>query len=111
MDDSCREISPDECRRFLGSGEGKGCVILDVRTPAEFREGHLAGALNIDFFTGDFRERISQLGRSRYYVVYCKLGNRGHRTLDLMHGLGFTHVSNIRGGIMAWQGAGLPVEK
>mgnify|MGYP003335237867 FL=1 len=46
--------------------------VLDVRTPAEFAEGHLANSLNIDFESGKFAEEIKKLDKSKSYAVYCR---------------------------------------
>ncbi len=87
-----------------------GVVVLDVRTPDEYGQGHLAGAVNIDFYAGDFASQISRLDRDAPYLLYCRSGNRSGATLDLMEELGFTNVVEVGGGILAWASAGLPIE-
>ena len=82
-------------------------VILDVRTPEEFNEGHIAGAVNIDFYAADFADRIAALDRNQDYVLYCRSGNRSGETAKLMTGLDFTAVDEIDGGVLAWTAAGL----
>ena len=82
----------------------KNLVILDVRTPQEFAEGHLPGAVNIDFLHSSFKDRISQLGKKKKYLVYCRSGHRSTQAADIMHQLGFKQVTNMTGGIMQWQG-------
>ncbi len=69
-----------------------GTVIIDVRTPAEFAEGHLDGAVNIDVQSADFDARISALDPDGSYVVYCRSGNRSSQAIDRMTGLGFTDM-------------------
>ena len=86
-------------------------VILDVRTPEEFAEGHLEGALMIDFYDGDFAERIGDLDPSVPYLIYCRSGNRSSQTADIMADLGFDDVAEIDGGIQAWLAADLPTEQ
>jgi len=103
------ELGPAECKQLIDSSSG--CIILDVRTPGEYSEGHLEGAKNVDFFSPDFRSQIEQYDREKIYVVYCKRGGRGERTKDLMKNCGFTLVVNIRGGFLGWKQAGLPVKK
>ena len=51
-------------------------VVLDIRTPAEYAEGHLAGAKNIDFKAEDFEAKIGELDSGKAYVVHCKSGGR-----------------------------------
>ena len=56
--------------------------MIDVRTPAEFGQGHLENAVNIDFYAPNFRERLDTLERDRTYVVYCKKGARGAKAME-----------------------------
>lgn len=81
-------------------------VILDVRTPAEFAEGHLANAININFYANTFERELSQLDRDKIYLIYCRRGVRSDRTLRLMQALGFQRVYNLLGGTVRWQQAG-----
>ncbi len=83
-------------------------VVLDVRTQAEFDQGHLEGAIVIDFYAADFAEQLSQLDPSVPYLVYCQSGNRSGQATSLMADLGFTNVTDVDGGIAAWSQAGLP---
>lgn len=85
--------------------------ILDVRTPAEFRDGHIANAVNIDFYENDFERNLEALDRNTQYFVYCRTGNRSSSTLKLMHRLGFTKVWHLDKGIVDWKSSGLPLVK
>ncbi len=84
-------------------------VILDVRTPEEFAEGHVEGAVLLDFYREDFAEQLAALDPDVSYVLYCRSGNRSGQTRALMSDLGFTDVEDVEGGIVNWQTAGLPV--
>jgi rhodanese-related sulfurtransferase len=84
-------------------------VVLDVRTPEEFAEGHLEGAVLVDFYAADFAEQLAALDTDVPYLVYCRSGNRSGQALGVMDQLGFTSVVDVDGGIVAWTGAGLPV--
>ncbi len=84
-------------------------VILDVRTPEEFAEGHIEGAIMLDFYRDDFADELAKLDPSVPYVLYCRSGNRSGQTISLMEGLGFADVADVDGGIGGWLGAGLPV--
>ncbi len=83
-------------------------VILDVRTAEEFAEGHLEGAVMIDFYDANFVEQLAELDPDVPYLLYCRSGNRSGQTTDLMADLGFTDVADIDGGILSWAQAGLP---
>ena len=84
-------------------------VILDVRTPQEFSEGHLEDAVNIDFRAEDFREKVNELDKSKTYLVYCRSGARSRSASDVMEELGFEEGYNMLGGIIQWEAEGLPV--
>jgi rhodanese-related sulfurtransferase len=84
-------------------------VVLDIRTPEEFAEGHLEGAVLVDFYDADFADQLAALDPDVPYLLYCRSGNRSGQALGVMEQLGFTSVANVDGGIIAWTGAGLPV--
>lgn len=87
-----------------------GLIVLDVRTPEEYASGHVADAVNVDFYRADFADRLADLDRDTPYLLYCRSGNRSGTTLELMRELGFTNVVDVDGGIVAWAAAGLPLE-
>jgi rhodanese-related sulfurtransferase len=89
--------------------EQPNAIILDVRTPDEFAEGHIEGAINIDFYAADFAGSLAGLNPDASYVLYCRSGNRSAETAKLMADLEFSQVDEIEGGILAWSAAGLPV--
>jgi len=74
-------------------------VVIDVRTPAEYAAGHIAGAQNIDVEATDFATRISSLDKKAAYVVYCRSGRRSAIAADQMATAGFTDITD--GGAMA----------
>ena len=82
-------------------------VVLDVRTPEEFAEGHLAEAVLINFYDTDFADQLDELDKEATYVVYCRSGNRSQGAIDTMRDLGFTDVVEVDGGIQAWLSSGL----
>lgn len=100
-------VAPDVAADLLAA-EPRPAVI-DVRTPAEFADGHLEGAVLVDVQSPDFRDRIAEFDRDASYVIYCRSGNRSVTARETMAELGFTDVTDIDGGILAWVQAGLPV--
>ncbi|RLE22037.1 MAG: hypothetical protein DRJ50_08280 [Actinobacteria bacterium] len=84
-------------------------VILDVRTPEEFAEGHIEGAIMVDFYSEDFDAQLAGLDPDVPYVVYCRSGNRSGQTIAKMETIGFQSVDDIDGGVVAWADAGLPL--
>lgn len=83
-----------------------GTTIIDVRTPEEFAQGHLPGAVNIDISSADFGARVAALEPSAPYAVYCRSGNRSASALAQMAAVGMTGAFHLGGGIGAWQSAG-----
>lgn len=84
-------------------------VVLDVRTPVEFSEGHLANAVNLDFNAPDFSANLAKLDKTVPYVLYCHSGNRSAKAAEEMRTVGFTEVYEIDGGILSWVDNGLPL--
>ncbi len=101
-------ISPQEAAAVVAEPPAD-LVVLDVRTPEEYAEGHLDGAVLVDFYDPDFADRLSELDPEVPYLVYCRSGNRSGQTLTMMQELGFDSATDVDGGIVAWQSAGLPV--
>lgn len=101
-------VSPDEAA-VVHDSPPENLVVLDVRTPEEFAEGHLDGAVMVDFYAPDFADQLAQLDPNVPYLLYCRSGNRSGQTMGLMAQMGFTDVTEVDGGIAAWQQAGLPV--
>lgn len=86
-----------------------GAEVIDVRTPAEFAEGHIEGAVNIDIASPDFATQIGALDPKKSYAVYCRSGNRSGVATTQMVNDGFTSVTDLGGGIVAWESAGYPI--
>jgi rhodanese-related sulfurtransferase len=84
-------------------------IVLDIRTPEEYNEGIIEGAINIDFYADDFAQQLDTLDKDAHYVVYCNSGNRSGQANSTFEELGFTDVTEIDGGITAWYSNGLPV--
>jgi len=85
--------------------------IIDVRTPEEYAEGHVANSVLIDINGDDFEAKIAELHKNGKYLVYCRSGNRSGKAVDIMAELGFKEVYNMLGGIGDWTSAGLPTVK
>ena len=86
----------------------QGAIVIDVRTPAEFAQGHVPDALLIDVSASSFAAQISQLDPTQAYVVYCRSGNRSAVAISQMLAAGFTELYDM-GPLTAWAQAGHPV--
>ncbi len=85
-------------------------VILDVRTPDEFKSGHIENAININLNSGDFKDQLNKLDKNKIYVVYCRSGHRSGNAVKVMKELKFMEVYDI-GGIIQWKEAGYDLVK
>ncbi|WP_175955603.1 rhodanese-like domain-containing protein [Schaalia sp. Marseille-Q2122] len=86
-------------------------TIIDVRTPEEYAEGHLEGAINIDIYAEDFERQIKALDPSGNYAVYCRSGNRSGQAVSFMEGAGFTTVQDLGSREAAAEALGAPIVK
>lgn len=110
------DVGPEEGVAVLGGAEAlvandgsPDLTILDVRTPAEFAQGHLPGAVNLDLNGSGFGDGIAALDKSKTYFVYCQTSNRSGTATQMMADAGFEDVYDLQGGIVAWAQQGLPV--
>ena len=90
---------------FVDAYEGaQGATLIDVRTPAEYQEGHLDGAINVDFESASFRSDVAKLDPRGTYFIYCRSGNRSGQAVTVMHDAGIKNITELSGGIIANQG-------
>lgn len=88
--------------------DGEDHILVDVRTPGEFAEGHLPGAINIEL--SRLPGRLGELGPKKPVVVVCATGNRSRTGAQLIARGGYDEVYNLQGGTMKWQMNRLPLE-
>jgi phage shock protein E len=87
-------VEPADALEAIGV---EGTTVIDVRTPAEYADGHLTGARNIDLSADTFTDQVSELDRDAAYVVYCRTGARSAEAAARMADLGFTDVLDAGG--------------
>lgn len=85
--------------------------IIDVRTPQEFSEGHLANAININWNGSNFKQEIEKFDKKSPILVYCLSGGRSSSAANSMKAMGFKEVYEMQGGIMKWRASKLPEVK
>jgi thioredoxin 1 len=101
-------LSVDEYEKKLT--EQKDVQLIDVRTPEEFAQGHLKGAINYDFRSKDFENQIQKLDKTKPVMVYCLSGGRSSSAAQVLGEKGFSEVYNMKGGIMKWNAENKPLE-
>lgn len=81
----------------------ENALLLDVRTPSEFKSGHIATAVNIDFESAAFESEIQKLDKTKTYFVYCRSGNRSGQAIAIMKQVGVENIYELRGGLVSSQ--------
>jgi rhodanese-related sulfurtransferase len=86
--------------------------LVDVRTPEEFKAGHIKDAKLINFFDADFKEQSTTLlDKNKPVYLYCRSGARSVKSAKIYKEAGFTKVYNLLGGFNAWSAKNLEIEK
>ncbi len=108
-DDNITVVTPEA---FLtGMKQDGNAVVLDVRRPSEFSEGHIAAALQLNWLDkATWQNGMKCLSKEPTYYVYCRSGRRSHEAAADMTERGFK-VVELEGGILNWQSHGMPVDK
>ena len=84
-------------------------ILVDVREPEEWRAGHVTGARHIPM--GQLPAELASLPREAPIYLICRSGARSHRAAAYMLTAGFERPRNVKGGMIAWERAGFPVER
>lgn len=103
------DIAPAELHNLIQNGNGNRPVVLDVREPWEFSQGHIPGAILIPL--GQLNQRLTELDQTKPTAVVCATGNRSQSAAALLGQKKFKKVYNVLNGTMGWQRQGLPLER
>lgn len=102
-------VNADEFKSVIND---PNVVILDVRTPAEFAQGHIEDAVNLDVSViDDFALQVGLLDKDRTYAVYCRSGNRSQVAVNAMSAQGINGIYELETGILGWEESGYPVTR
>jgi len=104
-----QDVTPVDAQKLLA--ENKDVRVLDVRTPEEYAEGHIAGAVNVDFKSADFAEKLAKLDKEKAYVLHCRSGNRSGKSLPILKQQGFGTIYHLNKGFNAWKEADIAIEQ
>ena len=100
-----------EPKAYAEELKNESVTLLDVRTPEEYSDGHLKGAVLIDYQDSTFETKVGKLDKNKPVYLYCHSGRRSAAAQEVMLRQGFKKVTNLKGGIVAWQKAGMPIDK
>lgn len=104
-----QELSPLDFEQRLKSASN--FYLIDVRTPEEFSEKRLAGAVNMNIQDGGFENAVRTLDASRPVYIYCLSGGRSASAAEVFQKAGFKEIYNLEGGLMKWGAEGKPMEQ
>lgn len=91
---------------FKKQVEGKKVQLVDIRTPQEYNQGHMEGALNYNYYKPSFMQQMSSLDKSKPVYIYCRSGNRTDSAAKKLKRAGFTKVYDLNGGVNNWMRSG-----
>lgn len=100
-------VSPEEMQALL---QLDNVQLVDVRTPEEYKSGHILNAQNIDFLSPTFNEDIKKLDKEKPVVLYCRSGGRSAKCSKKLIEAGFVKVYDLDGGISRWKHEGYEIE-
>ena len=86
-------------------------ILVDVRTPKEYRNGHMKNAVNVSYFHSWFTDSIKKLDRSKTIYMYCQTQHRSPMESRKMKKLGFQKVYDLKGGFVKWENNQMPIVK
>lgn len=96
---------------FMHCMQWQRVLLIDVSTPDEYAQGHIKGAINIDWTASDFNDKIAALGNDRPALVYDNNGSKSPLAADNLRRAGFKEVYELKGGVQAWIADKKQVEK
>ncbi|AEG31032.1 rhodanese-like domain-containing protein [Thiomicrospira cyclica] len=102
-----QQVSPEEATRLYN----QGAIVVDVRSDAEFKTGYIGEARHIS--SSELKDKMSTLDhfKDKQILVYCQSGARSGGAASQLVKAGFSQVANLRGGVLAWKMAGLPLNQ
>ena len=103
------DVNVEEFRKGI---QKEGIQLVDVRTPKEFKAGHIKGATLINFFDESFKEvSTKKLNKNQPVYLYCRSGGRSAKAAKMYTNAGFKKVYNLLGGFNAWSASGQEIEQ
>ena len=106
---SVAEVKDVDAAGFKSLIDQSHGIVVDIRTPREFQQGHIPNAINIPWGWSGFDGTINDLDKSRPYLIYCLSGARSGRAKSAMKDMGFQEVVNLQHGLKSWYGAGYEI--
>ena len=102
-----RDIAPGEAIRLINH---ENAVLVDMRNDKDYRDGHIVNAVQVPADNNEAAGKLDKY-RDRTLILCCRSGNQSHKLSTALSKQGFASVYNLKGGLHAWQQAGLPLTK
>jgi len=77
--------------------------LVDVRTPREYRQDHVENAININYFSDNFKTKFQKLDKNKPVYIYCRSGVRSGKASKILVKLGFKKIFDLKGGFLAYK--------
>ncbi|MDA9107008.1 rhodanese-like domain-containing protein [Flavobacteriaceae bacterium] len=88
---------------FKNDTQLKNILLIDVRTSEEYKEGHIEGAINIDFYQENvFNSYFKKIDNTKPVYIYCRSGNRSRKTSNKLIEMGFVKIYDLKDGYVSW---------
>ena len=95
-------VSVDEFAKVIADNQVQ---LIDTRTEAEFNEGHIPGAINIDVNESDFEAKVGQkIDKNRPIALYCRGGRRSKIAAERIVAVGYDDITELNTGFLSWTG-------
>ena len=95
--DAIKVLTPTEFKEKLANQ-----TIIDIRTPQEYSQGHIEGAVNINYYDSNFIDQIAKYDKNQPIFIYCRSGNRTSPASKKIADFGFKQIYDLEGGILSW---------
>jgi rhodanese-related sulfurtransferase len=102
-----KEVTVDEAEKLIR--EEKGLVVVDLRTPEEYEESHISGAVNVNFHDANFLTEFQKLGNATPILFHCGGGSRSTKAMVALYPSKFQKLFHMKSGLSGWTKAGKPV--
>ena len=93
-------LSPEE---FQKGASKSNAVLIDTRFPAEYEQGHIEGAINMNFFDPNFKAQLLEMNKNKKYYLYCKNDTNSEAAAEFLMKNDYPDVFVLEGGYEAWQ--------
>ena len=88
---------------FKNDTQLKNILLIEVRTSEEYKEGHIEGAINIDFYQENvFNSYFKKIDNTKPVYIYCRSGNRSRKTSNKLIEMGFVKIYDLKDGYVSW---------